>query len=270
MERKKGWNCNSWIGNYLTQRDHMKKKQGSMANLSLGYPMAVSRHPVDVVKKKVAFSQSHEIRVYQVDLRYNDEAFILTARQIMAMIKNELNKKEQASCSWLPSFFRLAKPNFGLDEKKLDDFKEAFDYRMGQLPESTQERSRRVDHVMREFKSTVQDTGWPIMSDIHGNKIDITNNTFPGHSDQMSFGHDKVFHTEFNHKRCEVEMLAEKVRTRIANDMSVETLLSEIKNLNEKSSLTTNMEMRQYCLKEIQTMKNILEDLGYIRSQAFY
>ena len=65
-------------------------------------------------------------------------------------------------------------------------------------------------------------------------------------------------------------MLAEKVRTRIANDMSVETLLSEIKNLNEKSSLTTNMEMRQYCLKEIQTMKNILEDLGYIRSQAFY
>ena len=239
--------------------------QESASNLT-GYSTA-GRIPAD--KKKVAFSQNDEVRTYEVDLRYNDEDFILIARQLMTTIRTELRKKKEPT-SWLPSFFKKSDRSiFDFDEKKLDNFKHAFEYRMEQLPEIRKQRSNRVNNVMREFVREINNAGWPDMVDDKEN-IATIHNSFPEHSNQKSIGVDDSFYTEFKLKRCEVEMLSEEVRNRVANNLSVETLLSEVENLHELASSTKSKKIKEYCGKEVQTMENMLEDMGYTRSQNYW
>ncbi len=219
-------------------------------------------------KKKVAFSQNDEIRTFKVDLRLNDEAFILEARHLMALFKKQLQSK-QKSPRWLPSFLYSESSNMEFDEKRLDDFKYAFEYRVEQLPDCKKPRSSRVDSVMREFARIVESSGWH--GKINDNETNETGRrNMPEILNPTVYEVEDPFYTEVQQKRCEVEMFSEEVRKRVVQNFSVETLLSEMRNLQEITHTSKNKKMIEYCTKEIQTIENMLEDMGYTRAQNKY
>ena len=157
-----------------------------------------------------------------------------------------------------------------MDEQKLERFKDAFEYRLRDLPELRRGRNVKVDNVIRDLSKIVHLAEWHVASNDKENTSRHRSNSenfcdpFPRQS-QGDF-----YSTKIEHKRNEVDLFAQSVRNRLSKNMSAETLLSEIKNLSEISRSTTRKDIREYCTKEIKTMEYMLEDMGYTRGHRYY
>jgi len=232
-------------------------------------------------KRRVSFRSSDEVRIFEPDLRYDDEAFTHIAKHLVDLTETELRQKKGPV--WLSKFLQPVSP-IELDEKKLEKFKDAFRYRLHALHDLKTSKRTEAGNVIRQLALVVQMAGWPDAGYEKENNYKTSNVFDHFHpSEENSLGRDTgasisgasisslggYYRTNFEPKRNEVELLSQVVRNRLSNSMSVETILSEIKHLNELSNLTLGRDVKNYCVNEVKVMESMLADMGYTRSLPY-
>jgi hypothetical protein len=209
--------------------------------------------------KHVVFSAKDQVRVFSPDLQYDDEAFICTARKFLRFIEQDRRKKSESRSRWFTNPFD-SESSIEFDDGKIEKFREAFEHRLSELPEIKNDRFSKVDSVIRDLAHVVHSAGWPREPGEdygHANSIDgISSFSKNGSVQSKSNAVD------------EIVLIKQRIRSRLAEDRAVETVLNEMRFLSEVSRSTTEMEVKELCARELKGMEHILEDMGYIRSAS--
>lgn len=227
--------------------------------------------PQSQSNKRVAFSSNDQVRVFEPDLLHDDEAFIYTAREFLRLIKADVRKKKGSR--WFTSSTNTNTSTTGssgsgdslsdssTEMENMDKFREAFEYRLKDLPEVKNARFGKVDELIRELVRVIHSAGWPNGSKATYN--DENETSMHGQSHGHGRGGPNTYLRKSNVMMNEIESLQQRIRFKLTAHRSVETVLGEMRHLSEVSRSTMVREVKDFCMREIKVMEYILEDMGY-------
>jgi len=239
--------------------------------------------------KRVAFSSNDQVRVFEPDLLHDDEAFMYTAKEFLRVIKADIRKKKgsrwftssTSSSTGAGAGTRSTNNNSTrstdtsihsdsgseMDEGTMDKFRQAFEYRLKDLPEVKNAKFGKVDDLIRELVRVIHLAGWP---SANGN-VNVINDenemSMHGHHGHSHVGYtgpnNNTYLRKSNVMMNEIESLQQRIRFKLTANRSVETVLGEMRHLSEVSRSTMVREVKDFCMREIKVMEYILEDMGY-------
>jgi len=243
---------NAIISTSMNHRSY-PMQETSFARVSNRDRQNSTRRPSD--SKRVVFSSNDHVRIFEPDLLHDDEAFICTAREFLRCIENDERMKKGSR--WFTSPFN-SEPSMEFDDGKIEKFREAFEHRLKELPEVKNGRFGKVDAIIRDLAHTIRLAGWPGMASENG-KENLTHGS-------PSFTENGYLVKSKSNSVDEIDLIKQRIRSRFAEDTSVETVLNEMRFLREVSSSTAVVEVKELCAREMKVMAYILEDMGYICS----
>ncbi len=211
-------------------------------------------HEFPAAKKRVSFSSTNKVHLYETDLKHDDIEFLRIARIIIGISEGK-NKGETSKMS------KLYKWMVNQEEKEVDSatmnrFKEAFKYRLGQLPEFRTECSMDIEKTLRHLLGIVHSSGgWS----------SLLRDTCRSESKPNREQDESMLDTV--RVSLSTDELSLNIRNRIANDMSVETISHSILHLAKIKEFAEDEHVIEFCRKEIDTLKSIMEDMGYFQEE---
>ncbi len=208
-------------------------------------------------KRRVSFSLRNEIQHIAPDPKHDDGEFLRLSRMILK--SNDRKMKENRSkietmYKWMISNREKEEMTVEeMDASTMASFKEAFEHRLKTRPGGSGENiSYEIEGAIFELAQMIRNFGgWPSPSKSKAEK-----------AKEPDIG--IVIDRRAAHKLSAQE-LASLVRKRISNNSSVESITSELKNLSRIGNMSDDNDIQEYCRKEINTLKDMLEDLGYVQ-----
>ena len=203
--------------------------------------------------KRVAFRDRANVYIYGTDLKHDDESFMRAARSFM----DSLNcSKENRNQGWFSSIFpnTAGKDSFrdeGLNPQEIQSFKDAFEYRLRNLPEiRAGKQYEKTDAIVRELVSVLQNVNWPSYE--------------KGVGIRMNEDYPQSLHHTYN--RNDVRNLVRDMRKRLSENHSIDSIIREIKWLENIALNSNNAEDKILCQREINSLETSLEHLGVSRT----
>ncbi len=200
-------------------------------------------------KKRVSFSSTNKVHLYETDLKHDDIEFLRIARIIIGISEGKMDRET----SKMKKFYKwmVNQEEEELDSLTMNRFKEAFKYRLGQLPEFRTECSMDIEKTLRRLLGVIHSSGgW------YSLQRDTCQCESKPNIERGGEMLDKV------RVSISADELSWNVRNLLARDMSVETISRSILHLTKIKEVAEDEDVIEFCRKEIITLRGILEDMG--------
>ena len=215
--------------------------------------------------RRVAFRERTNVYTYGTDLKHDDEAFMRAAR---SFIDSLTCSKENRNQGWFSSLFpNMASKESYRDEamnpQEVEGFRDAFEYRLRNLPEvRAGKHYEKTDSVVRELVSVLQNVNWPS----HEQSVRM-NEDYNHPAYNQSRRHELLSHS-WNHiyTHNDVRNLVRDMRKRLSENDSIDSIMREIKWLENLAMNSNNRDDKILCEGEINSLETLLESLGVLKT----
>lgn len=255
---------NIYNGGYGNQRISFAQRVPSPSSIyaKSDFRTAPSSSPEDH-GKRVAFRERNNVYIYGTDLKHDDEAFMRAARRFMDSLtcSNENRNK-----GWFSSLFPKGKDSYeyeGMNTQEIKGFRDAFEYRLRNLPEvRAGKQYEKTDAVVRELVSVLQEVNLPSYNQSVRMNVDYDQPAY-----DQNRRHDLSSHSlHHTYTRNDVRHLVRDMRNRLSENVSIDSIMREIKWLENLALNSNNRDDKILCEREINSLETLLESLGVLRT----